>query len=368
MKIKKIRGYLKPTISAMNSQAEPKKSHSPLSNLCAAILGIMCITMSQAAVTDQGTASKIGDLSIYQPASSSRTNLMMMIDTSGSMGISSLVLPKTNAFGSPGDVDSSLCERVEVNEYDKTKAFKNFYEWAYNLKDPLTNKTSIKKSVVIGSETITYYVRGCTKNGVTELDRLSRLKDALIPLLASDQINDQVYMGLGHFSSKAEYQQGNQKKKVTIGTATLVDGHSGRILVPSKPLNIEQRKKIANALAEFKSLDTTTNEEGEKDPNLKLSSTTYPDVTKSSSGTPTAHAYAEAGAYMMGTGTGVDASLNNITKVAVIYDGYIVKQKNLISDDQVYFVCAEAAKSSNAPIIAGAAVVQCSENWPAYGT
>ena len=327
---------------------------------------MMCMTISQAAVNQDGAVSRIGDLSIYQPAKTARTNLMMMIDTSGSMGISSLVLPKNNAYGSPGDVDSSLCERVEVQEYDKKKEFKKFYEWAYNLQDPSTNKTSIKKSVVIGNETITYYVRGCTKNGVTELDRLSRLKDALIPLLASDQINDQVYMGLGHFSSKAEYQQGSQKKKVTIGTATLVDGHSGRILVPSAPLTTAQRKKIANALAEFKSLDTTTNEKGEKDPNLKLSSVTYPDVTKSSSGTPTAHAYAEAGAYMMGTGTGVDDSLNNITKVAVIYDGYIVKQKNLTSDDQVYFVCAEAAKNSNAPIIAGAEVVQCSENWPAY--
>lgn len=368
MKVKHLNRYRAPVVTAIESDTRRNiNSRWRVSSLTAAVLGMMCITMSQAAVNQDGAVSNIGDLSIYQPASAARTNLMMMIDTSGSMGISSLVLPKTNAFGSPGDVDSSLCERVEVNEYDKTKAFKNFYEWAYNLKDPSTNKTSIKKSVVIGSETITYYVRGCTKNGVTELDRLSRLKDALIPLLASDQIKDQVYMGLGHFSSKAEYQQGSQKKKVTIGTATLVDGHSGRILVPSKPLNIEQRKKIANALAEFKSLDTTTNEKGEKDPNLKLSSITYPDVTKSSSGTPTAHAYAEAGAYMMGTGTGVDPSLNNITKVAVIYDGYIVKQKNLSSDDQVYFVCAEAAKKSNAPIIAGAEVVQCSENWPAYG-
>ena len=368
MKLKHLNRYRTPIVTAIESDAQKHINFWwRVSSLSAAVLGMMCMTMSQAAVNQDGVVSNIGDLSIYQPASAARTNLMMMIDTSGSMGISSLVLPKTNAFGSPGDVDSSLCERVEVNEYDKTKAFKNFYEWAYNLKDPSTNKTSIKKSVVIGSETITYYVRGCTKNGVTELDRLSRLKDALIPLLASDQIKDQVYMGLGHFSSKAEYQQGSQKKKVTIGTATLVDGHSGRILVPSKPLNIEQRKKIANALAEFKSLDTTTNEKGEKDTNLKLSSITYPDVTKSSSGTPTAHAYAEAGAYMMGTGTGVDPSLNNITKVAVIYDGYIVKQKNLISDDQVYFVCAEAAKKSNAPIIAGAEVVQCSENWPAYG-
>ncbi|WP_352289354.1 hypothetical protein, partial [Psychrobacter sp. GW64-MNA-CIBAN-0177] len=87
---------------------------------------------------------------------------------------------------------------------------------------------------------------------------------------------------------------------MNIGTATnkLVDGHSGRILVPSAPLTISQRQKIAAALADIKSLDTTTNEDGTTNVNLKLSSNTYPNVIKSSSGTPTAHAYAEAGAYM----------------------------------------------------------------------
>ena len=168
-------------------------------------------------------------------------------------------------------------------------------------------------------------------------------------------------MGLGHFSSKAEYKDGNERKTITIGTASnvLVDGHSGRILVPSATLTIEQRKKIIKALAGFKSLDTTTNEDGTASSNLKLSSNSYPDFTKSSSGTPTAHAYAEAGAYMMGTGTGVDN--NTVKNVGIIYDGYMVKQKGG-DDKQIYFVCVELGTDRTSAI--GAVVEQCVNNWP----
>lgn len=333
-----------------------------ISSLTAAVLGVMCMSIAQAAVNQQGEISRIGDLSIYQPAATARTNLMMMIDTSGSMGISSLVLPKNNRFGSPGDVDSPLCSRIGVDEYAANRTTKNkIFEWAYNLTDASTGgKASIRKSVTIGGEVFPYYVRGCKKGDVQELDRLSRLKDALLPLLASDQISNTVYMGLGHFSSKTD---------LNIGTASnkLVDGHSGRILVPSAPLTIEQRKKIATALIKFKSLDTITNEDGTDNSNLKFSSDNYPDVSKVSSGTPTAHAYAEAGAYMMGTGTGVDNSLSGISKIEIVYDGYMVKQKTANEDEQVYFVCVELGDTQDAVAI-GATVKQCANNWPEHGS
>ena len=219
MKLKHLNRYHASVVTAIESVAQKHiNSWWRVSSLSAAVLGMMCMTMSQAAVNQDGQVSSIGDLSIYQPASAARTNLMMMIDTSGSMGISSLVIPKTNKYGSPGDVDVPLCDRAPVGEYNNTRSTThNIFEWAYNLidKNPASatfNKTSIKKSVTIGSETIDYYVRGCTKTfgtgasakTVTELDRLSRLKDALIPLLASDQISNKVYMGLGHFSSKTD--------------------------------------------------------------------------------------------------------------------------------------------------------------------
>lgn len=360
MKIKYLNRYRAPIVTAIESDAQKHiSSWWRVSSLSAAVLGMMCMSMSQAAVNQDGKVSSIGDLSIYQPASAARTNLMMMIDTSGSMGISSLVLPKNNPYGSPGDVDKPLCSRVGVGEYQSNRNYtNNIFEWAYNLTDPSTsNRTAIKKQVTIGGQVIPYYVRGCTKDGVTELDRLSRLKDALLPLLASEQIDNKVYMGLGQFSSKTE---------IGIGTASnkLVDGHSGRILVPSAPLSIAQRQKIAIALADIKSLDTTTNEDGTKNDNLKLSSNSYPNVTKSSSGTPTAHAYAEAGAYMMGTGTGVNAEQNKINSVSVIYDGYMVKQKAWNADEQAYFVCV--ALGTNDTTAIGAKVKQCVNNWPGH--
>lgn len=370
MKLKNLKRYNTPAVTAIDASTQQiSGTWLRVSGLSAAVLGVMCMTVAQAAVNQNGDVSRIGDLSIYQPAATARTNLMMMVDTSGSMGISSLVLPKTNRYGSPGDVDSPLCSRVGVGEYSQNRSTtNNIYEWAYNLTDVSTGgKTSILKSVVIGGTAFPYYVRGCTKTFettidgkkvnkvVTELDRLSRLKDALLPLLAGDQISNTVYMGLGHFSSKTELNIGSANNK-------LVDGHSGRILVPSAPLTIDQRKKIANALIKFESLDTVTNQDGTANTDLKLSSSTYPNVSKVSSGTPTAHAYAEAGAYMMGTGTGVDSTQGSGGIVDVIYDGYMVKQKATNEDKQVYFVCVELGTTDTTAI--GATVKQCINNWP----
>ncbi|ALF59954.1 hypothetical protein [Psychrobacter urativorans] len=370
MKPRDLNRYHTPAETACeHGVSQPVHSALRISSVSAAVLGMLCMTVAQAAVNEQGVVSKMGDLSIYQPASAARTNLMMMIDTSGSMGISSLVLPKNNPYGSPGDVDVALCDRIGVGEYQNNRSTtNNIFEWKYNLIDntvgsPTKGQTAIYKSVVIGNQTFPYYVRGCTKTigtgsnakTVTELDRLSRLKDALLPLLASDQISNKVYMGLGHFSSKTE---------MSIGTATnkLVDGHSGRILVPSAPLTIAQRQKIATELANIQSLDTTTNQDGTPNANLKLSSNSYPNITKSSSGTPTAHAYAEAGAYMMGTGTGTDSTLTNITNIKIIYDGYMVKQKSATEGNQIYFVCIELGPNDTTAI--GATVKQCVNNWP----
>lgn len=193
------------------------------------------------------------------------------------------------------------------------------------------NKTSFKKTVNINGRVISYYLRGCgnpsidsagklIESSTGKFDRLSRLKDALIQLLADSSIPNTTYMGLGHFSTKTPL--------TVSATNKLVDGHSGRILVPNAQLNAAQREKLILQLVSLKSVDTTTNEDGTANANLKLSSTAYPDIFKASSGTPTAHAYAEATAYMMGTTTGQDSSLPSTS--TILYDGYSVMQK---SDD-----------------------------------
>ncbi|MEB6565932.1 hypothetical protein MXL26_11365 [Acinetobacter towneri] len=306
------------------------------------------------------TALHASDLSIYRPNSGGKTSILLMLDTSGSMGISSLVLPNDNKFGSPGDIDSSrlLCSETEVTESGTV-----YKEWAYNAVDrrvgsPTYGKASFRKTVRVNNKDIHYYLRGCGNASIDnngnlvesetgKFDRLSRLKDAVIQLLAAspDQgLDNDVRIGLGHFSSRPVYIENDQKKSVKIGTTTnaLVDGHSGTILVGVAELTPAQREKLITQLANIKSVDTTTNEDGTANSNLKLTSSNYPDYFKASSGTPTAHAYAEAGAYMMGTTTG-NYPRTFPKKTTIVYDGYAVIKNNQSDHEeykeQLYYVC-----------------------------
>lgn len=311
------------------------------------------------------TALYASDLSLYKGNTTGKTSILLMLDTSGSMGISSLVLPKNNTYGSPGDVDSSLCSQTGIVETGSSTAIN---QWAYNAIDRRAgsntlNKTSFKKQVTINGKIIYYYLRGCgnpsidasgklIESSTGKFDRISRLKDALIQLLADASISDDIYMGLGNFSSRTP---------LTIGTTTnkLVDGHSGRILVPAAKLTAAQREKLILQLVSLKSVDTTTNEDGSPNANLKLSSTNYPDIFKASSGTPTAHAYAEAAAYMMGATTGQDP--NPVTNTSILYDGYSVMQNSSDASKQVYYVCV--ALGNENPEALGAKVMACDNEW-----
>ncbi len=339
-----------------------KKTLVTTTNVLAVTAGLL---MLPSATQADVLAKNVGDLEIYQAADGSKINLMMMLDTSGSMGISSLVLPTNNSYGSPGDVTSSLCSKVGVVETGSDKAMN---EWQYNAIDnrpgsATKDKKSFIKTVTVNGQAIPYYLRGCgtpninsagvlIETGQGKFDRLSRLKDALIQLLAGTSISDSVSVGLGNFSSKTPILVGNTTNK-------LVDGHSGSILVPVAPLTQSQRLKLIQAIAAYKSVDTTTNEDGTPNGNLKLSSTTYPDISKSSSGTPSAHAYAEAGAYMMGTTTGVDPLPP--TRTSILYDGYSVMQKLDDATQQVYYVCV--GLGSERPEALGSTVFACDNEW-----
>ena len=341
---------------------------------------VIAMSMMVAVSTSQADVSqkKIGDLEIYKAATDGQINLMMMLDTSGSMGISSLVLPKNNPYGSPGDVDTGLCDRVIVYEYNNNRSSTYpFAEWAYNARDTrdgeTKGKTSFKKSVTINGTTIPYYLRGCgtasidtagklvepvdsTGRQLGAFDRLSRLKDALITLLAGTDIKNSIVMGLGQFSSKTEIN-------ISGATNKIVDGHSGRILVKAAALDQNQRIKLIQAIAGIQSLDTTTNQDGSANDALKFSSNNYPNVTKASSGTPAAHAYAEAGAYMMGTTTGKDP--NPPSSVSIVYDGSMTMQ-NPTTKEQVYFICVGLGGGETSIFNGNAKVKQCVNNWPGY--
>ena len=97
-------------------------------------------------------------------------------------------------------------------------------------------------------------------------DRLTRLKDAIFTLMDSNQIDsDSVAIGIGQFSS----QSGSDN------VYTSADGVSGKIVVPAALLSTTQRTAIKTAVANL----------------------------RGSGSTPTANAYAEVAAYMLGTNT-----------------------------------------------------------------
>ena len=330
-----------------------------------ALLPVMAVPTS--------TAVFASDLGIYRGNTAGKTNIFLMLDTSGSMGVSSLVMPRANTWGSPGDVDSSLCTATGVPEYysNLTSTYL-FNEWQYNYIDtratttvngvanaanPTYNKPAFYNEVTVGGLHIPYYTRGCGSSITGKYDRLSRLKNALIPLLAGDKLSNNVIMGVGNFSSRTDLN-------VSVTSQKLVDGHSGNVLVPAAPLDQAQRIRLIQAIANIKSLDTTTNENGTSNNELYLSnrqpSSTTTAFKKASSGTPSAHAYAEAGAYMMGTTTGTRTG-NVLTSTPYVYDGYTILNKGT---DQVYMICVELGPTLTNALGGTNNVKQCINAWP----
>lgn len=354
--------------------------------LSASVSTVLTLTVCSAIPMSQAS-----DISIYSDSQKGKTGILLMLDTSGSMGISSLVLPKNNSYGSPGDVEveeingkqvvKTLCEQKELYELDgdSTTNTKKFKEWVYNAVDTregseTKGKTTFKKTVAVNGKKISYYLRGCgaatindegklIESSTGKFDRLSRLKDAVIQLLASQSLDDKVKIGLGHFSARTDIPIGNTKNQ-------LVDGHSGRILVPVAELTAAQREILIRQLAGIQSVDTETLEDGTKPTEagqydgkkvnistLRYTSKNYPtSIFKSSSGTPTAHAYAEAGAYMMGTTTG---KLVKPSRTEIVYDGNAVI-RNMNTGEQLYYVCVSLSGEETA---LGVTSKTCDNQW-----
>ncbi len=114
-----------------------------------------------------------------------------------------------------------------------------------------------------------YYFKDLRVDGEKYYDRLTRLKDALFSLMDSTLLDEKTMaIGIGNFSSQSD--QNNN--------STAADGSSGKILVPAALVDSTQRDKIKNAITGL----------------------------IGSNGTPTANAYAEVAAYMLGTTTDVN--------------------------------------------------------------
>ena len=283
----------------------------PLKYLVVVMASMMAMPISQADVAGK----KIGDLEIYKPAEGGKTTITMMLDTSGSMDvdeylpacdipINAIVLSKS--FEMSTDT-TALYKRKYCNVNTNPKYYYSsrrsgffgsttWYRCGSGTSGSLTKEscgTELRSSPNINSydsiliDGYTYYYKKGTNNE-RFYDRLTRLKDAIFTLMDNTDLDPKkVSIGIGQYSTQSN--SSNVKKSA--------DGRSGKILVPAALLTPTQRSLIKTQVAGL----------------------------LGANGTPTANAYAEVGAYMLGTNTsGVSYSGFNDSIAASKDDGNYV--------------------------------------------
>lgn len=238
------------------------------------------------------------DIELYKAASQGGATVMLIFDNSGSMDVRSIK-------------DDYYTEET-YKTYPKGVTTKFNYCYLYSgysdsySKDTKLKTVTLKQPVfkddgtIDGTNTVDINLYGCFFNGsptinattgvITSpvnmyLDRISRLKLALIPMLA----NPKAAFGSAPFTTY----------KVGLSNFFFTDSSTGGgvITYPAKNLTLDNRKEM---LAIVKDFSATTN-------------------------TPSAHAYAEAGAYMLGTNT---LAQQTLTKTVSRRVGYLVSPSN----------------------------------------
>lgn len=198
------------------------------------------------------------DMQIYAVPTAGKKTIVMMLDTSGSMGPDSTYMNKD--YPSIGNANSSDTGGAGLYTYERNYRAVNYSSSrnsAYQkYKDICYNPNRRADGTESGESSLKCY------------DRISRLKDGMFALLNSDNSSlVNVKVGLGNYSVDG-------------------DGNAGQILVPADTLGeVGSAQRIALKTA-VKGLSAR-------------------------GGTPTAAAYAEAAAYLMGTKT-LNSSTANI--------------------------------------------------------
>ncbi|NUF36534.1 pilus assembly protein PilY [Acinetobacter lactucae] len=215
------------------------------------------ICSSSVAFTWLMTSSVVqaSDLQIYASPTAGKKTIVMMLDTSGSMGVNSssnsinadygVCSDRTTVQTDSGGSGSYTYSRTYCSVAYSTSTSSNYQR----LKDKCYNPNkNADGSYSARTDSLKCY------------DRISRLKDGMFAFLDSNNPNlTNVRVGLGHYSVNGS-------------------GNAGKILVPAATLgatNSTQRNAIRTAVMGL----------------------------TASGGTPTAAAYAEAAAYLMGTTT-----------------------------------------------------------------
>lgn len=323
------------TVSPMSGKAA-----LPLKHLVVAMAAMVALPVAQADVAGK----KIGDLEIYKAAEGGKTTITMMLDTSGSMSIvesrNACDLPSGEQYygnrglyewsGTDPSYERRYCEIAGEKQYFYKKALGFFrYDWyacTSNGSLGVANKDSCNTRInepsvdgylsesggFLGVDTYYYRVDG----GGKYYDRLTRLKDAIFTLMDDTQLNsEKVSIGIGQYSAQSNSDNNYDG----------ADSSTGKILVPARLLDQTQRDAIKKAVAPLK---------GEL-------------------GTPTANAYAEAGAYMLGTKTsGTGSGFSKSYKDTKNSGNYISPLSNPSSCDGrgIYFLTDGAPNSSSNPL------------------
>ena len=180
------------------------------------------------------------------------TNVTRTYDTSG---MSKETVAGTTVTQTTEPQASTLNQTIQLTASDG---------YTYELVNPKVSTTTTKTDTTNDY----FYSKRVTvadQPAGDKLDRLTTLKIAIFKLLDEGELDgDKVAIGVGQYSS-----QSGSDNVMWSGS----DGKTGKILVPAAKLETNQIEKLKNAVAGL----------------------------VGTGGTPTANAYAEAGAYMLGT-------------------------------------------------------------------
>lgn len=278
------------------------------------------VSMSMTLIVCQ-SVTHASDIEIYSNSTNGKTTITLMLDTSGSMSVgspddvSACDIPSsasgavTTGSISSGTTPAYTRRYCEVEgERERRYYFMLDNKTWYSCVDrngstnrgQCNNKMSVeptsseltgltaKRFNFLGGEKscnkndYCYYFKDINTSSERYYDRLTRLKDAIFALLDSNLIDPKlVSIGIGNFSA----QSGSDN------VYTSADGSSGKILVPAALLDSTQKTRIKTAVASL----------------------------RGSNGTPTANAYAEVGAYMLGTNT--TTALTGLSEDYIAYPG-----------------------------------------------
>lgn len=271
------------------------------------------VSMSMTLIVCQ-SVTHASDIEIYSNSTNGKTTITLMLDTSGSMSIEQV---GSNACDIPSGTSGEVtrgsilsgttpaytrryCEVGGGNEkryyFKRSAESNNNYNWSNCIDEngstdrgqcnfgrsaaPNLSGLTARRYKNNGEEgdcqssKECFYYRNVSVSGKVYYDRLTRLKDAIFALLDSNLIDPKlVSIGVGNFSAQSD----------SSNVYTSADGYSGKMLVPAALLDSTQKERIKTAVADL----------------------------VGSNGTPTANAYAEVAAYMLGETTSSGQNYQN---------------------------------------------------------